>query len=246
MAVEHLRSQSGCRDYNLILEIAQPMSLNARDKLICSKVDEFLVSNGMQSVSTVINTIFPASLYMKHGAKKLFEEYREIAPKLRKHPNIHWGTYFMRMIGRTDPKGAEIRPLEYVIEKLRRQAKVRAPKRGVYEINLIEPFTDIPIYEASSDKHYHMGGPCLSHISFKLRGDNRLLLTAIYRSHYYVERALGNLYGLALLQDCVAREAGVETGELVCHSTMAILDTDKAGKRDIVNLLRSLKGARVT
>lgn len=51
------------------------------------------------------------------------------------------------------------------------------------------------------------------------------MLTALYRSHYYVYRALGNLYGLAWLQHFVAREVGIEAANLVCHSTMAKLDT---------------------
>lgn len=52
------------------------------------------------------------------------------------------------------------------------------------------------------------------------------MLTAFYRNHYYVERALGNLIGLSQLLYFVARESGLEPRGLVCHSTFARLDFD--------------------
>jgi hypothetical protein len=53
------------------------------------------------------------------------------------------------------------------------------------------------------------------------------MLTAIYRNHYYVERALGNLIGLSQLLFFVARESGLQPRGLVCHSTFARLDLDR-------------------
>jgi thymidylate synthase len=236
-ATEHLRKQDEWRDYNLVLEITRPMRLSKIEKQISSEVNGFLVSNGKHSISTIINTIFPASLYAIHGASELFERYREIRPMLEDHKDTKWGTYFMRMTTRTDNDGGEINPLAYLINKLRHQVEIRAPKRAVYELNLVEPFLDIPIYDPATDKGFHMGGPCLSHLSFKLKGDRSLLLTALYRSHYYIERALGNFYGLAMLQDFVARQAGIEAAELVCHSTMAVLDNEGIRKGDVTNML---------
>lgn len=236
-AVSHLRVQQGLRDYNLVLEIKRPLELAPHEKAIAAVVNDFLVENDKHSVNTVVNTIFPASLYRKHGAAGLYERYHKIVPQLRNHPDTKWGTYFLRMTNRIGDDVNGVRPLEYLIEKLRRQCEVTAPKRAVYELNLIDPLTDIPIYNNGSDKGYQMGGPCLSHISFKLKSDKTLILTALYRSHYYLERALGNFYGLALLQDFVAKEAGIEAAELVCHSTMAVLDTENIKKRDVMTML---------
>jgi len=149
----------------------------------------------------------------------------EITPELRSHPdNKKWGTYFMRMAARTDCNGQEVRPLECLIARLRNQSRARSPKRAWYEFNLIDPFLEMPIYDNLTDPRFMMGGPCLSHLSFKLKGDRSLILTAFYRSHYYIERTLGNLYGLGLLQEFVAKEAGLEPAELVCHSSMAQID----------------------
>ena len=49
-------------------------------------------------------------------------------------------------------------------------------------------------------------------------------LTAIYRSHYYGQRALGNLIGLAHLLSYVRKQADLEVGRLTCISTDATLD----------------------
>ena len=46
----------------------------------------------------------------------------------------------------------------------------------------------------------------------------------MYRSHYYMNRAYGNLLGLARLQSFVAEQAELVLGPLVCHSTMAVLE----------------------
>jgi thymidylate synthase len=245
-AVEHLKTQNDWRDYNLVLEIANPMSLSKPEREIAAEVNRFLTAHAKYPISTVINTIFPASIYAKHGADGVFNLYGDIFPTLRDHPDNKrgWGTYFMRMLRKTDQAGHEVRPLEYLIEKLRGQAHGRGPKRAVYELNFIEPLLDIPLYDATTDKHYHMGGPCLSHLSFKLKGDKSLVLTALYRSHYYVQRALGNFYGLALLQDFVARQAGVDAAELVCHSTMAVLDTENMKESEVSKMLDSCRRLR--
>lgn len=225
LGLGHLRRQAEWRDYNLILEIEKPLDLPPAEKKIAEELGGFLLAHGKKPISTVINTIFPAALYNGVDAEALFRDYMEIAPQLRCHPdNKKWGTYFMRLMARTASDGREIRPLEELIKRLRRQAKTKAPKRAWYELSLVDQFSEIPIYDNLSDPGIMMGGPCLSHVSFKLKADRSLILTAFYRSHYYIERTLGNLYGLALLQEFVAKEAGLVPAELVCHSTMAQID----------------------
>src|SRR5260221_6525015 len=74
-AAEHLRQQPDWRDYNLVLEVSDPLVLADHEKNISKQVNRFLVSHGKHSVSTVINTIFPASFYVRHGADELFARY---------------------------------------------------------------------------------------------------------------------------------------------------------------------------
>jgi hypothetical protein len=225
----HLEQKEEWRDYNLILDIENPLALSDQERGIAEELGRFLEKHGKKPINTVINTIFPSALYRGSNAETLIKEYLEVAPLIRCHKdNKKWGTYFMRLASRTSAtSGREIRPLEELIKRLRGQAKTGAPKRAWYELNMTDQFLELPIYDNLSDPAFMMGGPCLTHLSFKLRADQSLILTAFYRSHYYIERTLGNLYGLALLQEFVAKEAGLKMAELVCHSSMAQIDHAK-------------------
>ncbi len=245
-AATHLEFQPEACDYNLILEIAEPMAMREDERPVYAAVNSFLTKHEKQSLNTVINTIFPAGFYARNGAEKVIASYGEIAQKIRHHPdNCRWGTYAYRMLTRRkDAKNRDFVPLQVIIDKLRTQLTNPSTLRAAYEISLIDPMIDIPIYESEKDRDNTIGGPCLSHISFKLKNDHRLMLTAFYRSHYYVQRALGNLFGLAWLQNFVASSVGVKTAELVCISSMARLETDKHwGVADTTALLKRCRKA---
>ena len=85
------------------------------------------------------------------------------------------------------------------------------------------------------------GGQCLSFLSFKLLPgkEKKLTLTAQYRNHYYIEKLLGNLIGLARLMAFVATEGGVGVGPLTILSTHAVVDAPKGSRRSDVNKLLS-------
>lgn len=254
-ACAHLQGQrhDDFRDYRVLLEIANPLAMPPNDLAVVHLVDSFLSSHKAQPFNSVVNTIFPANLYRKHGASLMFKKYiKEVYPVIKAHPDFNWGTYAHRMFIRNDTKkGGEIRPLADLIAKLKNQVAVTSSKRAAYELSTIDPFVDIPTYEAAEDRGRIMGGPCLTHVSFKLTADKKLNLDAYYRSHYYIERALPNLIGLAYLLDFVAREAGTEAGSLFCNSSMAIIDIHpsakddrpKWSKKDVDNLLDTCSAA---
>jgi hypothetical protein len=57
------------------------------------------------------------------------------------------------------------------------------------------------------------GSPCLQYIQFRPYSGNRLDLVALYRSHDYSAKALGNLIGLQRLGQFVARHSGRHYGK---------------------------------
>lgn len=236
---DYLRSTSQRVDYALILEVAQPMSLPPEDKIIYDKVNSFLDGRGGKPINTVINTIFPAGLYVREGAVGVHETFGKLWPKIKKHPDVKWGTYARRMTHRTKPDNTSIDPLALLIEKLKNQLKTNHPIHATYELSTYDPILDIPIYDDCLDGRKPLGYPCLSHLSFKLTEERRLMLVALYRSHYYVQRALGNLYGLGWLQHYVATQAAIEPASLLCISTMAKLETEtgKWGRAAVDTLL---------
>lgn len=246
-ACEHLLLQADWRDYTLVLEIADPLALPPPDRAVHDVLDGFLVRHGGLPVSTVVNTIFPAQLYVRHGAQGVYDRYvNEVYPQIRRHPDCSWGTYFHRIICRTGQDGDSINPLRDLIAKMRVQLRQDGPNRAIYEVGTIDLLLDIPIYEPGPDRNRPIGGPCLSHLSFKIGRGGELRLDAFYRSHFYVQRALGNLFGLAHLLNFVAEEVGIPVGALVCHSSMAQLDTKQGlwGKRDVRALIACCREAR--
>jgi hypothetical protein len=210
--------------YNVILDIENPVAMTNLDQGIVRAVDRFLTDHEADPVATVAATIFPASDYRRNGVKGVFEDFPE-----RTYPKLttRWGTYAGRMLRHTGKNGKPFNPLEVTIEKLRAQSKRKSPLRGIYEVGLTDMLTDVPIFDPVLDSRRTMGQPCLAHLSFKLREEKGLMLTALYRNHYYVQRTLGNLIGLSQLLYFVARESGLAARSLVCHSTFARLDTDK-------------------
>lgn len=216
------------RIYNLILEVQQPGSATHASRAIERRVDEFLQKFQCQPNHTVAETIFPASEYIRGGLDAVLAYPTTVYPFIQ--PANRWGTYALRITERKCSDGSTFQPLKFLIDKLRRQLAQKAPKRAVYELDEMSEPLDLKLYEADVDRNNALAGQCLSHLSFKLGANRELYLTAIYRYQWFVQKALGNLLGLARLQACVAREVGIPVGPLVCHATLAILEDDKVQK----------------
>jgi hypothetical protein len=235
-AVEYLSSNHDAA-YNLVLAVRRPEVLTPADFATHDLVDTFLREYGRLSLATVAGTIFPANLYLHGGAEELYT-YPQIYPRIPSQ----WGMYAVRMqrkptYSRANGK-AEINPLRIIVEKMKKQL-AGGRMRAVYEANLVDDtdYLELPIYEAEHDARGTRRLPCLSHLSFKLLPRDRVMLTVLYRYHYYVEKALGNLLGLSQLLYFVARETGLGVGPLVCHSTYAVLDTQGGWRRGDVRQL---------
>jgi hypothetical protein len=236
---------------NVILGIEKPLEVSPTDYKIQAHVNDFFIRYGALPISTIATTIFPGSEYLHGGAHDVYEEFPKTFDQIREG----WGTYAMRLLTKSLPTsdGTTLQsPLQQLVSKMKRQRET-TKMRSVYEVSLIEDedlmAADIPIYKASKDSRYIRGGPCLSHLSFKLLPNATVTLAATYRYHYYVQRALGNLFGLAQLLDFVASEVGGQAGPLVCHSTYAKVDTDNgwstADVRQLVAECRQLTAEQV-
>lgn len=208
---------------NLILHIENPVSHSESDNAIMTEVDAFLREFGAYPISTVANTIFPDALYTPGKPELLFVRYERSFKKIKsKAPD--WGRYFDRMINWTGSDGANYRQLETLVENLKKygpQTDRRQPYYNMYELTLFHP---------EKDAKKPLGRQCLSFIEIKperVDGGARLHMTALYRSHYYVARTLGNLIGLGRLLRFIAMETECEIGTLTIHSTHAEIDNGK-------------------
>ncbi|NKB13735.1 hypothetical protein GO303_03137 [Ralstonia solanacearum] len=212
------------------------------------QVDGALAAKDL-TLRTVAGTIFPLDLYRRYGRPGFYEKYKAML-KRGKKPGT-WGTYALRMIDRTS-KDCEksINPLDMLIKRLRDDGQPKKQNGQIssftsaYELGVSDPAIDlddsyvdeaggdVPTYNAAIDGREWMGMPCLSHLSFKrveVDDGYAVNLTAMYRSHHYCARALGNLLGLAQLLSFVAKETDLKVGILTCISSHAVLDVDMWG-----------------
>jgi len=227
-AANAVDAQAGHEAHNVIIDVENPIADITRAHSVVATVDDFLKARD-KSVFTVANTIFPLSIYQRHGAPAFFEVFHQkILPKVRK--NLRWsGYYFERMIDHPTRSGKSVNLLWDIVERIRNFDE--NPSYNKYELSLFDPERDI-------DKSPY-GGQCLSFLSFKLvRGEEKhLALTAMYRNHFYIEKLLGNLIGLGRLMAFVATEAGVAVGPLTVISTHAVIDGVGSKRADVRALI---------
>lgn len=232
-ALKHLKVQGGAAT-NVVLDIADAATITDADRLVLGKVDDALRIHADTSVKTVAATIFPQAIYARYGdqgRQVFYAEFLRRMKKAKKHGT--WGTYAMRLM-EYEGSSATVQPLESVVTKLIKASSGGHPYKSNYELSVhqredsVDPgeiaACEVPIYDQASDGAKIGNIPCLSHVTVKMTPDHKVALTAIYRSHYYCNRALGNLVGLAQLQGFIAKETDLARGPLTCISTYAVLD----------------------
>jgi hypothetical protein len=226
-AMRAVDAQPGHFAYNVIIDVSDPAANATRQDPRIAVVDDFL-SGCAKSVETVSNTIFPAALYHRYGAPAFFEVFRDkVLKKVRR--SEHWsGYYFERMIQYPVPAGEPPNQLLSIVQRIR-DKHVRAVNK--FELSLFDPVRDV------DNSPY--GGQCLSFLSFKIvpGAAKTLILTAIYRNHFYVEKLLGNLIGLGRLMSFVARETDLKVGALTIVSTHAQIDQPDGRRRSDIGAM---------
>lgn len=233
-AVQHVDQASGHEAYNVVIDIANPVANTTAAHAGIAAVDAFLTKRA-KPVETVANTIFPAALYLRHGAPAFFDVFSQfVLPKVRR--GERWsGYYFERMMAFPVATGEPPNQLWDIVGRMKND-EVRALNK--FELSLFDPVRDV------DNSPY--GGQCLSFLSFKIiPGTERTLtLTAQYRNHFYIEKLLGNLIGLGRLMSFVAREAELSVGPLTVLSTHAKIDQPGGAKRpDLAALLAAFDQA---
>ncbi|MPT48373.1 MAG: hypothetical protein E2598_08130 [Sphingobium sp.] len=230
-AVRAVDKKKGHEAHNVIIDIADPTARADLSDPVVAQVDAFLRDKKEKPIETVANTIFPSSLYRRHGAPAFFNRFeKNVINRVR--TNSHWsGYYFERMMSMPRTGQEPFNQIWNIVERLR-NPDVKALNK--FELSVFDPLRDV------SNSPY--GGQCLSFASLKLSKDGngkKLGMTALYRNHFYIEKLLGNLIGLGRLLDFIAKEGGVACGSLTIISTHAEIDQPGKCTRDaILNLLK--------
>jgi len=187
-------------------------------------------SRRLPALSTVVNTVFPRTLVsVSENRRDLYSRYARIYPKILMCRKSRRGTYFGRMIGydRNREIGSGVNQIERAISEL---SNPKGLRHGA-EIALVVPEKDA----------HPMGFPCLSHLSLH-KDDTSARLTALYRNHYFIKRALGNYLALDALLVFVSQEAGLSPTTATVISSSACIDASQQLARDVLELWSTTRG----
>ena len=228
-AVRAVGRAPGRSAYNVIIDVADPTAAATRQDGRIAVVDDFL-RGCAKPVETVANTIFPAALYHRHGAPAFFGVFRDqVLVRVRR--SARWSGYYFERMTHVPVSGGE--PINQLWDNICRMRDRKVKALNKFELSLFDPARDV---DASP-----YGGQCLSFLSFKVLpgATRRLILTAQYRNHFYIEKLLGNLVGLGRLMAFVAGETGLAIGPLTVVSTHAVIDRPGRASRQAITAMIS-------
>lgn len=239
LGLEHSVTQFKGRTVHLLMTVTQPGN---EIGYIRRSVDKMLQHADLSSVDTVAQTIFPWELYTEpdamwdpfvtdaenridQAASELYDRYRSMLPLILSEPANGRGTYFSRMISWPGKDANGTNQLAQRISALRRERGNRRLTNNTIDIDLSADCTADDAYTTGTQIYSvtdqrMRGFPCLVHLSFTLL-NGILHCTAVYRHHYMMTKAYGNLVGLSYLMRFLCQQTGFELGELVINATLA-------------------------
>lgn len=235
-AVNCLLNEKTHSRYNIMIEIQSPRIVYEQVRL---DLDNLLLKNKKQSIETVANTIFPNALYNNSSdMQDFFRSYLFILKKLkRSSPKNYHGIYFERLIN-WPCNGKKINQLENIILRIKKELKKPNPIGVLYEALIEQPFLDASVHVPGIDNN--IGFPCLSFLSFKLDSFKKINLVAVYRNHYFFERAYGNYLGLSRLLEFICKESNCSIGDLCILSTHGVLESNIKNLKDMISKYKDL------
>ncbi|MBD1365495.1 hypothetical protein IDJ77_16895 [Mucilaginibacter sp. ZT4R22] len=209
--------------FNLIVHIINPGNINN------NHLDEIITANitTHSQLQDVANTIFPFKLYQRNKANNvnvfydLHEKLYHRGKTLHKKNRSRWGNYFLRFTKFGVNK-------ENQIQKIINDINSRPNMQSACYIMHVSSVD----YDSNTRI---IGNPCLQYVQFAQVGGN-LNLTAVYRNHDFLTKALGNYIGLTRLLAFVCDKTNSQLGSITCHSIHYYLNN----KRKVKDCIDSL------
>jgi hypothetical protein len=182
---------------------------------------------GAERPSAVANVLCPSLLLVAAGtsADKIVRAWEYYGRGRQR--GIHFSgwrdTYFERLTGHRALSSGNYESigenrLLHIIEKIRQWDKNITSSLYAH--------TNLP-----GDTLRPRGAPCLQYVQFRVFDDTKIGITAVYRSHDYLSKALGNMIGLQRLARFVAQETGREFGRVSVISLAPIAEGGKGALR---------------
>lgn len=191
--------------FNLLVEIQNPLAFT---NVQLTEITNSGVITSSQ-LNDVINTIFPYKFYLRSANlsnTQFYDKHEKIylrGKSLHRKNRSRWGNYFLRFT-----------------------------KFGINQLNQLQPIIDgintrtndqkacyiMHVSSIDSDNNTRViGNPCLQYVQFGFY-NNALHLSAVYRNHDFLTKALGNYIGLARLLEFVCNKTNKSMGSITVHS----------------------------
>jgi thymidylate synthase len=206
--------------FNLNVHIASPASLNEAE--VAAFCHRRVAPEISKSVYDVANTIFPAaSAYHGGDLKEFFAHYQKVYERGQRRYRNSWGTYFLRLVAFGEDKENQLGKVMHGLSNW------KSKPHAAFVLHLSS---------ADLDNPRPLGAPCWQYAQFIRSGDDVLSLSAVYRSHDYFQKALGNFVGLTRLLRFVCERSNMMPGTLTCLSTFASLQNEKVKSRQLLGI----------
>jgi thymidylate synthase len=220
-AVDALLSAPGHELRDLIVEIEDAQAEREEVRAAADELNQDLTAH------SVANELFPQHTADRSRSRaELYQRYGRMLSRLRPASRLS-GTYFARLIAYPGVEGP-VNQLEDAIARLKKGQAHHNLYHDLYEMNIRVPGVD----------RRTIGFPCLSYLNVKLDRDRRVLITAHYRSHFFVKRAYGNYVGLARVQRFICAATKLKPGGLICVSGHARIERGIATVRSTLGELK--------
>jgi len=191
--------------FNLLIQIDVPLSYTA------NQLSEITGSGIIttEGLADVINTIFPIKLHSRNlnlTNSQFYDLHESIylrGKRMHRKNRSRWGNYFLRF---TKFGGNQSNQLQLIIDAMNNRTNKQAACY-IMHVSSIDYDNNTRV----------IGNPCLQYIQFG-KSNNQLNLTAVYRNHDFLTKALGNYIGLSKLLEFVCNQTNSTIGSVTCQS----------------------------
>jgi thymidylate synthase (methanogen type) len=185
------------------------------------------------NVKTII--MEPGEESAQHLAKygfslSAFQRYQANILEARKPEGISY-TYGNRLRGYFGGRGHPLDLLDRVVEQLRNDPQSRRSYATTWDNSIDSAVPDDDLTDRESGDE-DAAAPCLTTIFYR-QLDNRLTLTATFRSHNLMRAWLENAYGLMALQNYVCERVGMAAGPITVISHSLTIDPTNPTRLEI-------------
>lgn len=209
--------------FNMLVQIENPLSYSPEQ--LTEITNSAVIS--ATAVSNVINTIFPAKLRSRNlnlSNQQFYDKHEQIylkGKKVHRKNRSRWGTYFLRFTKFGTGSKNQLQP---IIDGINNRAN---NQKACYIMHVSSIDLD--------NNTRVIGNPCLQYVQFGVY-NNALHLSAVYRNHDFLTKALGNYIGLSKLLEFVCSETNSRIGTVTVQSLHYELKNKTAVRNCLLNL----------